>query len=199
MNNLTILQQNPKLFKSFQHALSYHGIQRKLSAIQATLEYVNVYCLTQLLHVTLEKNSITEIIIQYSYYNDDLYQNMININACYDRYSENNIDEEDLELLMLKIQHIYEIIKINYGDIVFDESLEFCQKYNEYIAFLDVEDQCIIKLRDFMCLNDSIHWYSYMETVASLNDIFNQYLNDFDISRQEEYLNEMIEIIRNYN
>ncbi|MCD7894548.1 MAG: hypothetical protein LUG60_12750 [Erysipelotrichaceae bacterium] len=196
--NLTILKQNSQIYKEIIRISKLKSMQRRLYGYQAILEYINLYCLTQLLHISLKKHSTIEIINQYGQYDDELYDRMMTINANYNDFSEKGYDHFDIGLFLYDIQAIYEIIKNNYGDIIFDTSLDICQSYNQYINYLEKEEYCIFELKKFMNFKPNQYWYTYMETVASLSEIFNQYLNIPPLPKQKQYINEMLEIMENY-
>ncbi len=82
--NLTILKQNTQLYQQLQRIHQLKGLRRELNGYQATLEYINAYCLTQLLHVQTYDFDIIHIIDEYGHYNDELYELMLSINADYD-------------------------------------------------------------------------------------------------------------------
>ncbi|MCD7809403.1 MAG: hypothetical protein LUH02_08675 [Erysipelotrichaceae bacterium] len=196
--NLTILKQNTQLYQQLQRIHQLKGLRRELNGYQATLEYINAYCLTQLLYVQTDDFNIIHIIDLYSQYNDELYKLMLSINSDYDDWSEKGFDDFDLGLFLYDIQHIYQIILTNYGDIIFDESLDFYQTYHQYIHYLENEDQCMLELKQFMNYSPRDHWYSYMEIITLIHKTFQQYIKAYSWQDQSNYIQQIRDIIGAY-
>lgn len=196
MDNFNL--SNTQLYQQIQRISKLKSIRRRLSGYQAILEYINVYCLTQLFHVKMDNYSIINIIEQYGNYDDHLYDMMLSINADYDKWSEKGIEETNLELFLYRIQNIYETIKTNYGDIILDDTLEFCQTYYQYIQYLEKEEQCTLSLKQFMNYNPQDHWYTYMEIVALIYQTFEKYAKLYSWQDKVDYIDQMLETIQAY-
>lgn len=196
--DLTYLKQNTELYQQIQHISKIKNLDIQMSGYKVILEYMNAYCLTQLLHIDTNDFRIINIIDQYSIYNNKLFEIMLAINADYDTWSELGIDEVDIELFLSDIQKVYKIIKTNYGDIIFDKNLDFCQTYFLYIDYLDSQDQCFIELEKLMNYSPNDNWYIYMKTVSAIYPIFDKYNHTYSWKDKKPYIHQILEMIGDY-
>ena len=70
------------------------------------------------LETKLKYTDIMTIINIYQDKEKNLFDKMIDINDQYNMVSENGIDEDDVSLLALKIDSIYEYMTKNYGEFI---------------------------------------------------------------------------------
>ena len=87
----------------------YKEAYYKLAAI---LEYINTKFIMEKLETKLKYTDIMAI------KEKKLFDKMIDINDQYNMVSENGIDEDDVSLLALKIDSIYEYMTKNYGEFI---------------------------------------------------------------------------------
>ena len=93
----------------------YKEAYYKLAAI---LEYINTKFIMEKLETKLKYTDIMAIINIYQDKEKKLFDKMIDINDQYNMVSENGIDEDDVSLLALKIDSIYEYMTKNYGEFI---------------------------------------------------------------------------------
>jgi hypothetical protein len=93
----------------------YKEAYYKLAAI---LEYINTKFIMEKLETKLKYTDIMTIINIYQDKEKNLFDKMIDINDQYNMVSENGIDEDDVSLLALKIDSIYEYMTKNYGEFI---------------------------------------------------------------------------------
>lgn len=94
-----------------------NDIEKQYRMAQAILEYINVHYITVLLKRKLEDYNIMKIIDNYAELDENIFEQMVAINALYNQMDQEEFEEEDIEYLLLKIDYIYELLKNKYGEI----------------------------------------------------------------------------------
>ncbi len=198
--NLTYLKQNTELYQQIQRISQIKDLNIQINGYNVILEYMNLYCLSQLLHIDIDTDdfSIINMIDQYAIYNRELHDIMLAINDDYYTWAELGIDELDIELFLNDIQKIYKIIKSNYGDIIFDKKLDFCQRYFEYVEYIELKDQCFFELKKLMNYTPNNDWYDYLETISWIHHILDKYNQTGNWEDQKPYIQQMLEMINKY-
>lgn len=94
-----------------------NDIEKQYRMAQAILEYINIYYITVELKRKLEDYNIMKIMDHYAELDEDIFEQMVAINALYNKMDQEEYNEEDVEYLLLKIDYIYELLKNKYGEI----------------------------------------------------------------------------------
>lgn len=94
-----------------------NDIEKQYRMAQAILEYINVHYITVVLKRKLEDYNIMKIMDNYAELDEDIFEQMVAINALYNQIDQEEYNEADIEYLLLKIDYIYELLKNKYGEI----------------------------------------------------------------------------------
>lgn len=118
IEDLENMTQNQYLKSKLEVLLStQNDIEKQYRMAQAILEYINVHYITVLLKRKLEDYNIMKIIDNYAELDENIFEQMVAINALYNQMDQEEFEEEDVEYLLLKIDYIYELLKNKYGEI----------------------------------------------------------------------------------
>ena len=115
------LKSNNKLNKkieTIEGLLNKGNCKEAYYKLAAILEYINTKFIMEKLETKLKYTDIMAIINIYQDKEKKLFDKMIDINDQYNMVSENGIDEDDVSLLALKIDSIYEYMTKNYGEFI---------------------------------------------------------------------------------
>lgn len=94
-----------------------NDIEKQYRMAQAILEYINVHYITVVLKRKLEDYNIMKIMDHYAELDEEIFEQMVAINALYNQMDQEEYNKEDVEYLLLKIDYIYELLKNKYGKI----------------------------------------------------------------------------------
>ena len=94
-----------------------NDIEKQYRMAQAILEYINVNYITVVLKRKLEDYNIMKIMDNYAELDEEIFEQMVAINALYNQMDQEEYNKEDIEYLLLKIDYIYELLKNKYGEI----------------------------------------------------------------------------------
>lgn len=111
------LSQNNKLKEKVEQLLNVKDYEKQYRMCQVILEYINVYFLTQKLKIEMKDFDIIRISKEYQKIDEELFNQIVKINALYNMFDENEVNEDDVEELLYDIDYIYGIIKNKHGDI----------------------------------------------------------------------------------
>lgn len=111
------LNQNDKLKVKVEQLLKVKDFEKQYRMCQVILEYINVYFLTQKLKIEMEDFNIMRILKEYQKIDEELFNQMVKINALYDMFDEDGVNEDDVEELLYDIDYIYGIVRNKHGDI----------------------------------------------------------------------------------
>lgn len=109
------LNEKIEIIEELLDKADYKEAYYKLAAI---LEYINTKFIMVKLKIKLKYTDIMTITNIYQDKENKLFDKMIDINDQYNMVSENGIDEDDVSLLALKIDSIYEYMTKNYGEFI---------------------------------------------------------------------------------
>lgn len=118
LEDLENMAKNQYLKSKLETLLSIENdLEKQYRMAQAILEYINVYYITVVSKRKLEDYNIMKIIDNYATLDEEIFDQMVAINALYNQIDQKEYDEEDIEYLLLKIDYIYELLKNKYGEI----------------------------------------------------------------------------------
>lgn len=117
LENFENLSQNNKLKEKVEQLLNIKDYEKQYRMCQVILEYINVYFLTQKLKIEMKDFNIMRILKEYQKIDEELFNQMVKINALYEMFDEDGVKEDDIEELLYDTDYIYGIIKNKYGDI----------------------------------------------------------------------------------
>lgn len=118
LEDLENMARNQYLKSKLETLLSIENdLEKQYRMAQAILEYINVYYITVVSKRKLEDYNIMKIIDNYATLDEEIFDQMVAINALYNQIDQKEYDEEDIEYLLLKIDYIYELLKNKYGEI----------------------------------------------------------------------------------
>lgn len=118
IEDLENMAKNQYLKSKLEVLLSIENdLEKQYRMAQAILEYINVYYITIVSKRKLEDYNIMKIIDNYATLDEEIFDQMVAINALYNQIDQKEYDEEDIEYLLLKIDYIYELLKNKYGEI----------------------------------------------------------------------------------
>lgn len=84
----------------------------------AVLEFINANLIMKKFNIKLEDTNLSNIIEIYSKSDKELFRQMISINGTYNAIEINDITEEDIEYLLIKVDEILGYIVEKYGNII---------------------------------------------------------------------------------
>lgn len=84
----------------------------------AILEFINANLIMKKYNIKLQDTNLSNVIDIYSKKDEELFKQMISINGTYNMIEKNNISDEDVEYLLIKIDGILGYIIEKYGDII---------------------------------------------------------------------------------
>ncbi len=185
---------NTELYQQVQRISQLKDLNIQANGYKWIIQYMNAYCLTQFLHVDMDDFSIENIIGQYEIYNEDLLSITLDIFGdieCFD----DDIDDNYIELCLNYIETNYKIIQSNYGDIVFDKNLDFCQNYFEYINYLELKDHWIFEIEKFINYTPDDNWEDYYVTRSLITSYMDDYNHTDSPEQRKRFIHFMLKIL----
>lgn len=104
--------------KKVEDLLEKDDIKEAFYKLALILEYINTKFIISKLNVNIKYTDIMKFIGIYRDRDTKLYNKMVDINDQYNLVSEYGIDEDDVSLLALKVDSIYEYMVENYGEFI---------------------------------------------------------------------------------
>ena len=103
-----------KLAEKVDLILTNGNIYKQYNMCQEMLEYINVSLICTKLKRELPDYNIINIMLEYKKFDENLYNQTMAINSTYNDIDEREVEEDDIEFLLLKIDYIYGYMKEKY-------------------------------------------------------------------------------------
>lgn len=118
IDNLSKQDKFKGKIKKVEDLLEKDDIKEAFYKLALILEYINTKFIISKLNVNIKYTDIMKFIGIYRDRDTKLYNKMVDINDQYNLVSEYGIDEDDVSLLALKVDSIYEYMVENYGEFI---------------------------------------------------------------------------------